>query len=296
MRPRICMTTAPASIFLPIGSVNSSMHVVGVEVVHGEEQHGRQGQQHDARQAAFAGQRLDLAPDLEALADQVADLVEDFGQVAARLPLQDRRRWRRTSGRGWECGRSCRRRPRPAGCRGSAPRSTRPNSLPIGAAISSATRLKPDGQALPGAQSARRAFPGRRAVARRTACSRRPPPQAAATAAAAIADEHAQRQHECRVQAGSTGTTCPRRAMTAMTPTARTWPASADVSACSNSRVDVAEPGQTSPRAGLASSSSGWARTLRLRAGFLAPAAGVLDAGQQVQAVFDAVGRVAATA
>ena len=38
---------------------------------------------------AFAGEGLNLAPNLEPLADEVADLVEDFGQVAARLPLQD---------------------------------------------------------------------------------------------------------------------------------------------------------------------------------------------------------------
>ena len=49
----------------------------------GGEQRRRQGQQHDARQPAFAGERLHLAPNLEALTNQVADLVEDFGQVAA---------------------------------------------------------------------------------------------------------------------------------------------------------------------------------------------------------------------
>ena len=63
--------------------------VVGVHAVHDGEQHRRQRQQHDAGQPAFAGERLDLAPNLEPLADQVADLVEDFGQVTTRLPLQD---------------------------------------------------------------------------------------------------------------------------------------------------------------------------------------------------------------
>ena len=41
---------------------------------------------------AFAGQGLDLAQDAEALADDVADLVEDFRQVAAGLPLDADRR------------------------------------------------------------------------------------------------------------------------------------------------------------------------------------------------------------
>ena len=58
-------------------------------MVDGDEQHEGQGQQHDAREPAFARQGLDLAPDAEAVADQAADLVEDFGQVAAGLPLQD---------------------------------------------------------------------------------------------------------------------------------------------------------------------------------------------------------------
>ena len=39
--------------------------VVRVHAVHGDEQHRRQRQQHDARQAAFARERLDLTPDLE---------------------------------------------------------------------------------------------------------------------------------------------------------------------------------------------------------------------------------------
>src|SRR5689334_21756691 len=66
--------------------------VVGVHAVDDDKQCGRQSEQHDTREAAFAGEGLDLAPDLEALADQVADLVEDFGQVTTRLTLQDDRR------------------------------------------------------------------------------------------------------------------------------------------------------------------------------------------------------------
>ena len=66
--------------------------IARVEIPHDDEQHGGQSQQDDAREAAFAGEGLDLAPDLEALADQVTDLVEDFGQVTTRLTLQDDRR------------------------------------------------------------------------------------------------------------------------------------------------------------------------------------------------------------
>ena len=87
--PRICMTTATASIFLPAGSVKSWRHVVGIHVVHDREQHQRQGQEDHARETAFARQGLDLAHDAEAVADQLPDLVEDLRQVAARLPLQD---------------------------------------------------------------------------------------------------------------------------------------------------------------------------------------------------------------
>ena len=75
-----------------MGSVNSIMHVVGIESPHGDEQHRRQSQQHDARQATFAGQGLDLSPNLESFANEVADLVENFRQVTTRLPLQDDRR------------------------------------------------------------------------------------------------------------------------------------------------------------------------------------------------------------
>ena len=63
--------------------------VFGIQVVHDEEQGRRQSQQHDAGQPTFTGQGLNLSPDLESFANQRADLVEDFGQVTTRLPLQD---------------------------------------------------------------------------------------------------------------------------------------------------------------------------------------------------------------
>src|SRR6185295_4012666 len=67
-------------------------HVIGVQTVNGQEQQRRQSQQNDAGQAAFARQGLYLTPNLESFADQVADLVENFGKVTTRLPLQNHRR------------------------------------------------------------------------------------------------------------------------------------------------------------------------------------------------------------
>src|SRR5688500_17550407 len=55
-------------------------HVFWIEPIHRQEQRRRQRQQDDARQAAFAGERLHLSPNLEPLAYQLANLVENFGQ------------------------------------------------------------------------------------------------------------------------------------------------------------------------------------------------------------------------
>ena len=80
---------------------------------------------------------------------RLADLVEDFGQIAARLTLQESAPSRKTSGRGSGCGRSC--------CggfhRSGMPRfcssNTRPNSLLIGSDISVDTILKPKARLWP---------------------------------------------------------------------------------------------------------------------------------------------------
>src|SRR5262249_49964741 len=66
--------------------------VVRVHFVNDGEERGRQGQEHDAGEAAFTGEGLDLSPDLEAFAHEVADLVQNFGKITARLSLQDDRR------------------------------------------------------------------------------------------------------------------------------------------------------------------------------------------------------------
>src|SRR5262249_53729370 len=58
-------------------------HIVVLDVEHDQEQQEGQRHQDDARQPAFRREGLDLAEDAETFADDVADLVEDFGEVAA---------------------------------------------------------------------------------------------------------------------------------------------------------------------------------------------------------------------
>ena len=59
-----------------------------------EEQHDGQAHQHDARDAAFTGQGLDLAQDAEPLADDVADLVEnDIGAMTPEQRREALRKW-----------------------------------------------------------------------------------------------------------------------------------------------------------------------------------------------------------
>src|SRR5438132_6832953 len=67
------------------------LHVIRLDVQHHEEEQERQGDQHHAGKPAFRGQRLHLAQDAVAFADDVADLVQDLRQVATGLPL-DRHR------------------------------------------------------------------------------------------------------------------------------------------------------------------------------------------------------------
>ena len=63
--------------------------VLRVQVQHREEQRDREQHQHDTADTAFAREGLNLSQDAEPLADDMADLVEDFGQVAAALPLNN---------------------------------------------------------------------------------------------------------------------------------------------------------------------------------------------------------------
>src|SRR5262245_6812327 len=63
------------------------LHIVGLDVEHEGKQAERQSDQHHAGEPALGGQRLDLAEDAVALADNVANLVEDLREVAAGLAL-----------------------------------------------------------------------------------------------------------------------------------------------------------------------------------------------------------------
>jgi len=115
--------------------------------------------------AAFTRKCLNLAPDSEAIADERADLIEDFGEVAARLALED------------QCGNE-EFQVEVGNAVGQAAESvvngiprfcssnTRPNSFPIGSGISVDTMLKPNARLCP-ARRCVRSFPRRRAVVRR---------------------------------------------------------------------------------------------------------------------------------
>src|SRR5262245_24213917 len=63
------------------------LHVLGVDERQGDGQERRQRQQHVAGQASVRGVDADLAQDLEPLADDVREVLEDLRQVAARLAL-----------------------------------------------------------------------------------------------------------------------------------------------------------------------------------------------------------------
>ena len=61
--------------------------VARIHFEHRSEQRRRQTEQYHGGEAAFAGKRLNFAPNLEAFADQVPDFIEDFREIAARLAL-----------------------------------------------------------------------------------------------------------------------------------------------------------------------------------------------------------------
>ena len=56
-------------------------------MVDDEEQGDRQAHQHDAADSALSGQGLHLAKNLETLTNDMADLIQNLGQIAPRLPL-----------------------------------------------------------------------------------------------------------------------------------------------------------------------------------------------------------------
>ena len=147
--PRICMTTRHGQHFLAHRVGEQHHDVFGIELVDGNEQDEGQGQQHHAREPAFARQRLDLAPDAEAVADQLPDLVEDFGQIAAGLPLQDHGRDEELQ---VEVGNAVGQAAEGlvhAECPGSAPRTRGRTPCRSAAGISVATMLKPKARLWP---------------------------------------------------------------------------------------------------------------------------------------------------
>ena len=130
-------------------------------VDHGEE-HGWQSQENEAREPAFASQcGLNLAHDAEAVADQFPDLVENFRQVAARLPLQNHGRDEEPQveiGHPLDIERRLSSMLTPRFCSSK----TRPNSLPTVSLISAGHGVEAEAQALPGAEGCGRSFPRRR--------------------------------------------------------------------------------------------------------------------------------------
>ena len=81
------MTIAPISIIWPIRSRNSSFMCSGLMNDERDRQERRQRQQHVAGEAAVRGVHAHLPQDLEPLAHDVREVVENLRQVAAGLAL-----------------------------------------------------------------------------------------------------------------------------------------------------------------------------------------------------------------
>ena len=114
---------APISIVCPMCSVNSSFMCSGLMNDQRDRQRRRQRQQHVAGEAAVRRVHAHLPQNLEALAHDVGEVVENLGQVAAGLALNRAPRSRRTSRRGAARARPAGRAPRAAAGRSSAARS-----------------------------------------------------------------------------------------------------------------------------------------------------------------------------
>ena len=86
-KPIACMTIAPISIICPICSLEEQLHVLGIDERQRDRQRRRQRQQHVAGEAAVRGVHAHLPLDLEPLAHDVREVVENLGQVAAGVAL-----------------------------------------------------------------------------------------------------------------------------------------------------------------------------------------------------------------
>src|SRR4051812_23347866 len=71
--------------------VEEHVHVIGVDERERDAQHRRQREQDVPGEASVRGVDPDLAQDLEALAHDVREVLQDLRQVAARLPLNQHR-------------------------------------------------------------------------------------------------------------------------------------------------------------------------------------------------------------
>src|SRR5262249_13337358 len=63
------------------------LNVIRLDIQHQQEQTERQGDQNYAGQTTFRGEGLDLSQNAETLADDVTNLVENFGKITAGLAL-----------------------------------------------------------------------------------------------------------------------------------------------------------------------------------------------------------------
>ena len=91
MKPIVCMTIAPISIIWPMRSREQQLHVLGVDERQRDAERRRQRQQHVAGEAAVRRVHAHLPLDLEALAHDVREVVENLRQVAAGLALDQHR-------------------------------------------------------------------------------------------------------------------------------------------------------------------------------------------------------------
>ena len=120
----VCITSAPSSIIWPMRSRKQQVHVLGIDERQRDAQHRRQRQQHVAGEPAVRRVDAHLAEDLEPLADDVREVLENLREVAAGLALDQHRGGEEPDVERAACGTSgCRARPSSAG-RSSARRTS----------------------------------------------------------------------------------------------------------------------------------------------------------------------------
>ena len=97
---------------LPHALAEQHVHVFGIDERQRDAEHGRQREQHVAGQPAVRRVDAHLAQDLEPLAHDVREVLENFRRGCRRSRAGSAPRWRRTARRGAGCAASgCRARP-----------------------------------------------------------------------------------------------------------------------------------------------------------------------------------------